>query len=262
MVGEKMNVWPSILGIIGGFVLLLLGGEGLVRAAVSIAARLKVSAIVIGLTVVAAGTSAPELLTSFLAAFKGIDDISVGNVIGSNIFNLLVILGISALVRPFLIKQQDFKWDVVFLLTSTFFFFVFLFTHREISRLEGGLFLLALSAYFLVSVGLAKKGHRSEIAGELQEEIKTLRFVWQDILFLVGGSLFLIYGAQLVLSNSLVLGRFFGISERILGLTVVSVGTGLPELATSFVASLRGQSHLAAANVVGSNIINTLGVIG
>lgn len=240
-----------------GFTILIFGGEALVRAAVSIASRLNVPPAVIGMTIIAAGTSAPELLTSVLASLQGTPDIALGNVVGSNIFNMLAILGAASLLKPNRVSRNLVIFDLpaLALVSIIFLFFIY---DGELSQAEGMSSLVLLAGVMYASVQIAKKFEIEAEGEEIIESDSTLK----DIGWLILGIGGLIGGAHVALMGGVKLGELVGLSERIIGLTIISVGTGLPELATSAVAAYRGRDDIAVANVVGSNIMNTLAVAG
>jgi len=254
----------AILFLILGLFLLVFAADYLVKGAASIATVLGISPLVVGLTVVSFGTSAPELAVSVMAAFKGQPDLAVGNVIGSNIFNVLFILGISALIIPLVVNQQLIRFDVPVMIFVSMLLFGLSYD-GTISRLDGIiLFSLAL-AYTGFLVWQSRKERNAIVLTEYEEEygkmgkdpswLKNIAFIVLGIAGLVIGSDRLVYGAVFV-------ARHFGISELIIGLTIVSVGTSLPEVATSVVAALKGEKDIAVGNVVGSNIFNIVTVLG
>lgn len=254
-----MDFLIALVSIIGGFAILIVGGETLVRASVNLAVRIKITPAVIALTIIAAGTSAPELVTSILASARNAPDIAAGNVVGSNTFNILAIIGISALIKTNTVSRTLLRLDLPFLLGSCI-LFVFLGRDASIVRSEGILLLALLVGFLVFSVFKAKKQGLSE--KELEEiDFNSKSIVW-DIVHLTLGIIALLAGAHFALEGAVSLGELLGLSERIIGVTIVSVGTGLPELATSAVAAYRGRNDIAIANVVGSNIFNTLGIIG
>lgn len=253
-----MDLAISIGKLIFGFLILILGGEYLVRSAVSLAVRTALSTAIIGLTVVAAGTSAPELITSLLAAIEGAPDIAIGNIVGSNIFNILVIVGVASLIKPNKVGGTTLQLEWPFLMVTSI-VAVVLGLDQKFNRWEATLFLVLLYGFIGFLVWQAKTGRRNE---EPDEEIQALKNVYFDILYLAIGVTCLVGGAQLALDGGIHLGRIMGLTERVIGITIISVGTGLPELATSVVAAYRGRNDIAVANVIGSNIMNTLGIIG
>ena len=244
------------LGLIaGGFITLIFGGDGLVKSAVSLAARLKISPAIIGLTIIAAGTSAPEAVTSLVAALKGSADVAIGNVVGSNIFNLMAILGVAALIKPFIAPKELFKYEFPVLIGSSL-LLLWLCWDQQVTAIEGGIFLIVLFATLFWSLKLAATQEVPD------DEISKLKTPAHDFVYLVAGCGALVLGANLALEGGVQLGRLFGLTERVIGITILSVGTGLPELITSVVASMKGRNDIAVANVIGSNLMNTLGVTG
>jgi cation:H+ antiporter len=254
----------AIAFLIFGLVLLVFSADWLVKGAASIASTLGISPLIVGLTVVAFGTSAPELAVSTMSAFKGQADLAVGNVIGSNIFNILVILGISALIIPLIVHQQLIRFDLPVMIFLSVLIYVLSFD-GAISRIDGIiLFSLAL-AYVGFLVRQSKKEKDAGVLSENEEEfgqagkdpkwVKNIALVIFGIAGLVAGSDRLVFGAVYI-------AREFGVSELIIGLTIVSLGTSLPEVATSVLAALKGERDIAVGNVVGSNIFNIVTVLG
>lgn len=251
--------------LIVGFVLLVKGADFFVDGSSSIAKFLKIPSIVIGLTIVAFGTSAPEAAVSIIAGINGSNDIAVGNVIGSNVFNILVVLGVSAAIKPVAIDGQIIKKDYPFMLLATFALVLFSFfsffnggAGYSISRIEA-VILLALMAVFLYSVISSALRKRKENAA--LEEDKPKYGIGKSILFTLGGLAGIIIGGQLVVDSASDIATSFGMSENLVGLTIVAVGTSLPELVTSIVAAKKGESDIAIGNVVGSNVFNILFVL-
>lgn len=251
-----------------GLAVLVLGAEMLVRGGSSLAARLGVSSLVIGLTIVAFGTSAPELAVSMKAVFAGQSDITIGNVVGSNIFNVLFILGISALITPLVISQQLVRIDVPVMIGVSVVFF-WMSADGNLSQLEGLLLFLSFIAYTVMAVKVGKKESK-QVEEEYEKEFGTKKLgsdksgkalIGQAILILVGLVL-LVLGARLFVDASIEIARSFGVSELVIGLTIVAAGTSMPELATSVMASIRGERDIAVGNVVGSNIFNIVGILG
>jgi cation:H+ antiporter len=248
---------PSWLQILIGLVMLTVGAEGLVQGAGALARRVGVSPLVVGLTVVAFGTSAPEGAVSVEAALTGESAVALGNVVGSNIFNILVILGLSAVVAPLVVQQQLVRLDVpVMVALSTL--PLILGWDRAFSRGDGFLLLGLLAAYLALLGWLARQSAEER----LTEAPPPSRPVPVDALLSLGGLGLLVLGADLLVSGATSVALGLGVSELVVGLTLVAAGTSLPELATSVVASLRGQRDLAVGNVVGSNIFNLLFVLG
>ncbi len=253
--------------LLAGLVLLYVGAEWLVRGGVRIASRCGVSPLVIGLTLVAFATSAPELVVSVEAAWNGQGDISVGNVVGSNICNIALILGISALITPLQVKTQLLRFDGPLLLMLTLVFAAMGYGIGGLNRWCGGILFCGLIAYTFWNVYAARRESGNEpLMQECEEEIaglgRRLKSWGSCILLVVVGLGALVIGGRLLVDGAVAFGRFFGISEAVIALTVVAVGTSLPELATSVVAACRRQQDIAIGNVVGSNIFNILGIMG
>ncbi|GGC25143.1 sodium:calcium antiporter [Novosphingobium marinum] len=250
--------------IIGGLVLLALGGELLVRGAVGIANLLRVSPLLTGLTIVGFGTSMPELVTGIEAALAGAPGIAVGNVVGSNIANILLILGVTAVIVPLAIDPRAFRRDGLAVVASTLAVVAFALL-GEIG-LVAGLFLLAVLVAYLVWAYLGERRSPDE-EGEMLEHIaqdaapKTRS--WPLLAAMaVGGIAAAIFGAQFLVEGAIVLAREWGVSEAVIGLSVVAIGTSLPELIACSVAALRRHADVALGNVVGSNIYNVFGILG
>lgn len=247
----------ALLETVTGLILLTAGAEALVRGAGSLARRLGIPALVVGLTVVAFGTSAPEVAVSVEAAVGGRGDVALGNVVGSNIFNVLFILGLSALITPLAVKRQLVRYDVP-VMVGVSLLPLLLGLDGLISRGEG-IFLLAVLALYLANLGrLALKN--PEDSGD---DGGARQGAWPlSVLLAVAGLTGLVYGASLLVDGATTVARAAGVSELVIGLTLVAAGTSLPEMATSVIASLRGERDLAVGNVVGSNIFNLLAVLG
>ena len=239
------------LGLLG----LFFGGEYLVRGASAVARHFGLSPIVIGLTIVGFGTSAPELLVSLQAALANppAPGIAIGNVVGSNIANVLLILGVSAAIAPLLIPARKLWRDLGFMLAATAALWVML-LDGQVTRIEGVLLLVGLVA-FLTTAFLTGKEEAEEITlGDIPQ--------WKAWAMTAGGLVVLVIGARLLVDSATEIARGFGISEAVIGLTIVAVGTSLPELATSAIAAIRKQTEIAVGNVVGSNIFNIFGILG
>lgn len=243
-------------------VILYFGAEWLVGGASSFAARLGISPLIIGLTIVSMGTSAPELVVSVKAAMMGQSALSVGNVVGSNLFNLVLILGVSALVFPLKVKRQLLKFDVPVMVLSSILFLI-LFLDGKFSVYESGLFILLFAGYMTFLFVKSMKGKNSTSETESPEgHIRQYKHWIIDILLIGVGLSGLIYGSGMLVDNSIIIARSLGMSEALIGLTIVAAGTSMPELATSVVAAVKRQSDIAIGNVVGSNIFNLLLILG
>ena len=251
--------------ILAGFVFLLGGADVFVRGAVAIAAKLDVSPLVIGLTVVAFGTSAPELLVSMDAALSGAGNMALGNVIGSNIANLLLIVGAAALVKPIMVKPFALMRDSMMLIGGTLLFAWFCWS-GQIGLWQGVILLVALFIFLGSSYRREASGEDPEAADlhvQEIEEYKGLRgSMWVLWMTLLAGMAALVFGADLLVDGGVAVAREFEVSEEVIGLTILAIGTSLPELAASIVAALRGHSDVAIGNVVGSNMFNVLAVVG
>ena len=253
----------STLQIVFGLLFLFFGAEGLVRASSSLAKRFGVSPLIIGLTIVALGTSTPELIVSVKAALAGQPALSVGNVVGSNIFNIAVILGIASIISPLRVDVKLLKTDTPIMIVVSCLFAILFIDHR-ISRLEGSFFIVLVIIYTALNFILAKKSGKQDekkIAEETSE-IKLFKNIYIDLAVLAAGLFILFTGANWFIAGSVQIARAFGISEAVIGLTLVSVGTSLPELATSVVAAIRKNADIAIGNIVGSNLMNILCILG
>lgn len=256
----------TVFLLIAGLVFLTVGAEILVRNASKLSATVGVSPLVIGLTVVAFGTSAPELVVSLQSAMRDQADIALGNVVGSNIFNVLLILGLSAMIVPLRVAQKLIRIDVP-LMVGLSFLVLLLGLDGRIGRLDGLLLVSGLIGYTTWSIMQSRKESKSvfqEYAQELPTGTRTtswLTIVSQCLLVLVG-LVILIIGARWFTDSAIEIARQLGVSELVIGLTIVAAGTSLPEVATSILAAVRGERDIAVGNVVGSNIFNILGVLG
>ena len=252
----------SVLYIIGGAILVLLGADKLTDGAVAIAERLRVPQIVIGLTIVAIGTSMPEFCVSLVSALKGTPDLSVGNVVGSNIFNSLLIVGVAAVVAPIMIQPMTVRKDIPFALVASALMMIMCFDGL-LSRFDAAvLFLLFLIfIVFTLKGALAAKAENEKSQNVV--EIKTGQMsVGKATLFIVLGLVGLVIGSNVFVDGAVNLAQLFGISEAVIGLTIVAMGTSLPELATTAVSAYKGNSGIAIGNVLGSNVFNVLMVLG
>lgn len=256
----------SIVLLLVGFVLLVKGADFFVEGSSGIAKFMKIPSIVIGLTIVAFGTSAPEAAVSIIAGINGSNEIAVGNVLGSNMFNLLIVLGVSAIIKPVRIDGQIIKKEFPFMALSSVVLILMSFdivfgngTVNMISRSEA-LILIMLMGIFLYSIVTTALRSRKENAANAEEE-KPKHSMPKNILFTVGGLAGIIFGGQLVVDSAEKIALALGMSETLIGLTIVAVGTSLPELVTSIVAARKGESDIAIGNVVGSNIFNILFVL-
>lgn len=256
------RAWTDYVVIAVGLGLLAYGAESLVHGAVGVARRLRVSPLLIGVTIVAYGTSTPELIVSIDATLKGSHGIAVGNVVGSNIFNILVILGLTALISPITVSPRAIGRDGVFGLIAAGLFIWLALEQPSLGVREGVLFLAVLLAMILVGYA-QESGRREQSPAALQAVARPLRHSFVLDLALIGVGLgLLIIGAAMLVEGSINIARANAISETVIGLTVVAAGTSLPELATSVVAALRRNPDIAIGNITGSNIYNILAILG
>lgn len=251
----------SYVLLIVGFLLLIFSGDFLVKGAVSIALKLRLSTLVIGMTIVSFGTSAPELLVSIKAALGGHPDISIGSVVGSNISNIALILGITAMVFPIAVSKATLRIDWPMMMISTLMFVVVV-MDGELSAWEGILFLVFLISFIAWLIRNSRKGSATPLAvDEVNEEEKKLP-LWKGVGFVALGAAGLVFGADLMLKGAVEIARAYDVSERIIGLTIVAFGTSLPELITSCVAAFRKEADISIGNLIGSNIFNILAILG
>ncbi|PMG79007.1 sodium:calcium antiporter [Shewanella sp. 10N.286.51.B7] len=244
-----------LLSIIGGFVILTIGAEALVRGASQIALKLGLTPLIIGLTIVAFGTSAPELAVSVKSALAGNSGIALGNVIGSNIANIGLILGITALIRPIKIESQMVRRDIPIMIAASLLFWSLL-LDGGLSFWDGMLLTCLLIGYLSFSYITAdKQSNEDGLAVNAQSNWLSIALIIIGISMLVGGGILFVDGA-------VAMAKSFGISEVIIGLTIVAIGTSMPELVTSIVAAMKGESDIAIGNVIGSNLFNILGILG
>ncbi|MBT8319196.1 MAG: calcium/sodium antiporter [Gramella sp.] len=250
----------SIVYLLVGFVLLVIGGEFLVRSSVALSLKLNISRMVIGLTVVSFATSAPELLVSLQAAIDGFSDISLGNVIGSNIANIGLVLGLTAMVSPLMVDRDfyRFNWPVMMIFSIILYFF--LKSNLELSRIEGGILLVGLAAYLFF---LIKRSRRKDkvVIEEVDESLRQVRGFKMTIWLLIG-ILALWGGSELLVLGAVDLATQLGISERVVSVTIIAVGTSVPELAASLIAAIKKEKAISLGNLIGSNIFNIGSVLG
>lgn len=238
------------------------GAEGLIRGSSALALRAGISPLVVGLTVVAFGTSSPELVVSINAALDQNGGIAIGNVIGSNICNIALILGISAIISPMLVQAQVIKREIPIMIGVTLLFSAIMLT-GIVSRIEGFILLAGIVIYTFVSIYLSRKENNSAVNEEFKEGLpKASQKIWVSVLLVIAGLAFLIYGANVFVEGAVALAKRAGLSEVVIGLTIVAAGTSLPELITSAVAAYKKEADIALGNIVGSNIFNILSIIG
>lgn len=243
--------------IIAGLVLLVLGGDWLLKSAVGMSLRLNISKIIIGMTVVSFATSAPELIVSIKSAMAGFPDIALGNVIGSNIANIGLILGIVMIINAMKVDESFFKTDWPAMMISSVLLFGILYYDGEISRIEGIILFLLLICFVIYLIKFQNK-----TTSEVEIPLEKAMPVYQVILFLVVGGLGLWGGSELLIKGAVNLAESYGVSDRVIAVTVVAIGTSIPELAASIIAALKKESSISIGNIIGSNIFNILSVLG
>ncbi|MFT6970575.1 MAG: cation:H+ antiporter [Roseivirga sp.] len=251
----------NILILVVGLITLILGGEVLVKAASKLALRFSVSPLVVGLTVVAFGTSAPELLVSLNSALKGAPDFAIGNVIGSNISNLALVLGIAAIVGFIPIKKESAirDWPVTFFSSLLLYAFAF---DGMITSLEGGILFVLLLIYLLFLMKATKKEKRNDDNLEQPKDANSKWNITKDVAQISLGIVCLYFGADWFIEGAQTIAVNAGVSQRVIGLTVLALGTSLPELFTSVIAARKGETDLAFGNLLGSNIFNVFSIVG
>ena len=253
-----MNLFLAVLVLVAGFVLLVKGADFFVDGAVGIASRFGIPQLVIGLTIAAMGTSMPEAAVSITSALKGSAGITVGNVVGSNIMNILVILGITAVIAPIAVQKSTRNFEIPGMIAITVLFLVLGYTGDEIVRYEGIILWVVFIGYLGYLFWIAK--HNKDEEGDDEHEKKWSLPV--QLIAIVGGIAAIVFGSDLAVDGATAIAKAFGMSDRVIGLTIVAFGTSLPELVTSVTAAKRGKADLAIGNIVGSNIFNILFVAG
>lgn len=244
-----------------GLILLVVGADGLVRGAARLAANLGIPTLVIGLTVVAFGTSAPELAVSIKSAYSGQAELAIANAVGSNIFNILFILGLAALISPLIVSQQLIRQDVPIMIAVSG-LAVLMVLDGQIDRWEAVILVLGLLSYTAFLFYQGRKQGADAVDGEVDELLSVDVPVWKNLLLVIGGLILLVLGARWLVEAAVELASAWGVSEAVIGLTIIALGTSLPEVMTSIVATLKGERDIAIGNVVGSNIFNILCVLG
>lgn len=250
-----MHMLMELLLLVVGFVMLIKGADIFVEGAAGIAAKFGIPQLVIGLTIVAMGTSAPEAAVSIAAALKGTADITIGNVVGSNIMNILVILGVTAVIVAVAVQRSTVRYEIPFVVLVSIVLLVMGALDGKIGRMDGVILWVLFIVYFVYLFLMAKNGKSEE---EIYEDAP----IWKLLLFVVLGMALIVIGADVSVDAASEIARVIGLSERFIGLTIVAFGTSLPELCTSVVAAKRGKADLAIGNIVGSNIFNILFVVG
>ena len=250
----------AVVLLVIGFVLLIKGADFFVDGSSSVAKRLRVPSMIIGLTIVAMGTSLPECAVSVTASISNNNSLAVSNAIGSNIFNLIVVCGMCSLFTPLVVQVETLKKEFPFSVICALLLLVFGFMGMNLGRAEGLIMMAIFAAYLVMMVISAKKARSA--AEENSEEESEILPVWKCILFILGGAVAIKFGGDFVVSGASTIAAGFGLSQTLIGLTIVAMGTSLPELVTSIVAAKKNEVDMAVGNVVGSNIFNILLVLG
>lgn len=252
----------SVILIIIGFVLLIKGADFLVDGASNVAKKFHIPEMIIGLTIVSIGTSMPELVVSVSSALSGRSDMAIGNVIGSNLVNLLFILGVSAAIKTIKIQRETRKIDIPICLAITVIFMILCNIGQGISRIDAVILVALFIAFIAYTIIAAKKSKEMQKAEDAGEEKITAKSVMKDILFIILGIATLKIGGDLTVDNAVKIAEYFNLSEKIIAITILAIGTSLPELVTSVAAAMKGKSDIAIGNILGSNIFNMLLIIG
>ena len=254
-----MGLLTQVLFLVVGFVLLVKGADWFVEGAASIADKFGIPQIVIGLTIVAMGTSAPEAAVSISAALKGSAEITIGNVLGSNILNILIILGLTSVIRTIFVQRTTIHYEIPMVIGITVLLAVMGLQNHVVSRLEGVILMGCMVIYMMYLLRLAKRG---SIDNEELDEFAEKSSMAKLIFLVIIGVAAIVWGSDIAVNAATAIARIFGMSERFIGLTIVALGTSLPELVTSVTAALKGNCDIAVGNIVGSNLFNIMFVVG
>ena len=254
-----MTVVIQLMLLAIGFALLVKGADWFVEGASRVAEKFGIPQLVIGLTIVAMGTSLPEAAVSVSAALKGSAEITIGNIVGSNIMNILLILGITSVITPIAVQASTVKYEIPFVILISGILMVLGYTDNVVGRVDGVILWALLLCYLGYLLVMAKKGEG--LSEEVSETDKPMP-VWKMLLLIVAGGVMIVAGSDVAVDAATELARLFGMSERLIGLTIVAFGTSLPELVTSATAAIKGKADIAVGNIVGSNIFNILFVVG
>lgn len=253
---------PTFLLLIAGFVLLIKGADFFVEGSASIARKLRVPSLIVGMTIVAMGTSLPECSVSINASLTGENSLAVSNVLGSNIFNLMVVCGVCALFAPLIVKAQTRNRDITFSILCAILLGALGYFGMELGRVDGWIFLVIFLLFLFYMVMSALRARAAGQGAEDEGEEYAIIPVWKSILFIVGGAAAIAFGGDFVVKSASKIATTFGMSQTLVGLTICAIGTSLPELVTSVVAARKKQVDMALGNVIGSNIFNILFVLG
>ena len=254
-----MEVVVQMILLVIGFVLLVKGADWFVEGASRVAERFGIQQLVIGLTIVAMGTSLPEAAVSVSAALKGSAEITIGNILGSNILNVLLILGLTAVITPVAVQKSTIKYEIPYVVVVSAVLMGIGYADGVVGRLDGVILWILFIMYLLYLLKMAKSG--ADVIEEIPGDGKPMP-VWKMLVMIVAGAAMIVLGSNLAVDAASGLARIFGMSERLIGLTIVAFGTSLPELVTSVTAAIKGKADIAVGNIVGSNIFNILFVVG
>lgn len=258
-----MIVW--IILIVLGFILLIKGADFLVDGASNIAKKFHIPDIIIGLTIVSIGTSMPELFVSITSAIEGYPDMAVGNIVGSNIANLLLILGMSSIIRSIKFKRETRLIEIPMCLGISLLFVLLCNLGHDVTRFDAGILIVLFVMFIGYTIVMAKKGEefdKEDDDEDVKDKTKSSKSTIKDIIFLILGAVLLKFGGDLTVNNAVEVARHFGLSEKLISVTILAIGTSLPELVTSVSAAFKGKSDIAIGNILGSNIFNMLLIIG
>lgn len=258
-----MVVW--IVLIVLGFILLIKGADFLVEGASNIAKKFHIPEIIIGLTIVSIGTSMPELFVSITSAIEGYPDMAIGNIIGSNIANLLLILGMSSIIRSIKFKRETRLIEIPMCLGISLLFVLLCNLGHDVTRIDAGILIILFVLFIGYTIVMAKKGEefdREDDDEKVVDKTKSSKSTINDIVFLILGAVLLKIGGDLTVNNAVEVAKYFGLSEKLISVTILAIGTSLPELVTSVSAAIKGKSDIAIGNILGSNIFNMLLIIG
>ncbi len=253
-----MEILIQLVVLVVGFALLMKGADWFVEGASSIADKFGIPQLVIGLTIVAMGTSLPEAAVSISAAIKGSAEITIGNVVGSNILNVLIILGLTSVIKSVAVQKSTVYYEIPFTIFVTALLAAVGLADNQVSRIEGVILWVFMIIYLLYLLRMAKNG----TAPEEEQEIDKNAPIWKLLLMVVIGVVMIVWGSDISVEAATKIATFMGMSERLIGLTIVALGTSLPELVTSVTAAIKGKADIAVGNIVGSNIFNILFVVG
>ena len=250
-----------IMFIVLGLITLFIGAEGLIRGSSSLAIKIGITPLVVGLTVVAFGTGTPELVVSLKAAIIGNSSISIGNVVGSNIANIALVLGFSAIIRPLDVNANVIRREIPIMIGVSI-LLILLLLDGQLDLFDGLIFVLGIVIYTIVNIRMARKEKNIEVKNEFKEGLKPRFGITASIILILVGLGLLVLGANFFVNGAIAIAKAIGVSDAVIGLTIVAFGTSLPELITATVASYKKESDIAVGNVVGSNIFNILGILG